>query len=166
MDAQLAADGLADRHARDAVNKDVRPGLFLRRILARHVSGTAQLRRIRFGREHVVGGGRRQQVRQTITGHAPEDRFGGRRRPEAIGQMSGAGRGRPVAAARAAPRHGAMLASASMPPVDRFAFLKPADRGRLRRMPRPDWLEPMLATLTADRFSDPAWLYERKLDGE
>ena len=24
----------------------------------------------------------------------------------------------------------------------------------------------MLATLTADRFSDPAWLYERKLDGE
>jgi len=53
-----------------------------------------------------------------------------------------------------------------MPPADRFAFLEPADRGRLRRVPRPDWLEPMLATLTADRFSDPAWLYERKLDGE
>src|SRR5258706_14742772 len=30
----------------------------------------------------------------------------------------------------------------------------------------PDWLEPELATLTKDRFSDPAWLYERKLDGE
>lgn len=30
----------------------------------------------------------------------------------------------------------------------------------------PDWLEPELATLTRDRFSDPAWLYERKLDGE
>jgi bifunctional non-homologous end joining protein LigD len=29
-----------------------------------------------------------------------------------------------------------------------------------------DWLEPELATLTAERFSDPAWLYERKLDGE
>ncbi|MBO0775522.1 MAG: non-homologous end-joining DNA ligase [Actinobacteria bacterium] len=30
----------------------------------------------------------------------------------------------------------------------------------------PTWLEPELATLTSDRFSDPAWLYERKLDGE
>jgi bifunctional non-homologous end joining protein LigD len=29
-----------------------------------------------------------------------------------------------------------------------------------------DWLEPELATLTAERFSDPEWLYERKLDGE
>ena len=31
---------------------------------------------------------------------------------------------------------------------------------------QPDWLEPELATLTADRFSDPAWLFERKFDGE
>jgi bifunctional non-homologous end joining protein LigD len=31
---------------------------------------------------------------------------------------------------------------------------------------QPAWLEPELATLTADRFSDPAWLYERKFDGE
>jgi DNA ligase D-like protein (predicted ligase) len=31
---------------------------------------------------------------------------------------------------------------------------------------QPDWLEPELATLTRDRFSDPGWLYERKLDGE
>lgn len=30
----------------------------------------------------------------------------------------------------------------------------------------PGWLEPELATLTRDRFSDPAWIYERKLDGE
>ena len=30
----------------------------------------------------------------------------------------------------------------------------------------PGWLEPQLATLTKERFSDPAWLYERKLDGE
>jgi bifunctional non-homologous end joining protein LigD len=30
----------------------------------------------------------------------------------------------------------------------------------------PGWLEPELATLTGDRFSDPAWIYERKLDGE
>jgi bifunctional non-homologous end joining protein LigD len=30
----------------------------------------------------------------------------------------------------------------------------------------PDWIEPELATLTRDRFSDPAWIYERKFDGE
>jgi len=31
---------------------------------------------------------------------------------------------------------------------------------------KPAWFEPELATLTRDRFSDPAWMYERKLDGE
>jgi ATP dependent DNA ligase-like protein len=30
----------------------------------------------------------------------------------------------------------------------------------------PEWVEPELATLTADRFSDPGWVFERKLDGE
>ena len=30
----------------------------------------------------------------------------------------------------------------------------------------PAWLGPELATLTRDRFSDPAWIFERKLDGE
>jgi len=30
----------------------------------------------------------------------------------------------------------------------------------------PSWVEPQLATLTRDRFSDPSWIYERKLDGE
>src|SRR6266699_2977619 len=30
----------------------------------------------------------------------------------------------------------------------------------------PAWLEPELATLTSDRFSDPGWIFERKLDGE
>jgi bifunctional non-homologous end joining protein LigD len=29
-----------------------------------------------------------------------------------------------------------------------------------------DWIEPMLATLTRDRFFDPEWIYERKFDGE
>ncbi len=29
----------------------------------------------------------------------------------------------------------------------------------------PEWLEPMAATLTAERFVDPAWTFERKLDG-
>ncbi len=31
--------------------------------------------------------------------------------------------------------------------------------------PMPDWLEPMAATLTQDRFSGPEWLFERKFDG-
>ena len=31
---------------------------------------------------------------------------------------------------------------------------------------QPDWLEPELATLTQERFSDSGWLFERKLDGE
>jgi bifunctional non-homologous end joining protein LigD len=31
--------------------------------------------------------------------------------------------------------------------------------------PLPDWLEPMAATLTEERFADPAWSFERKLDG-
>jgi bifunctional non-homologous end joining protein LigD len=31
--------------------------------------------------------------------------------------------------------------------------------------PFPAWLEPMAATLTRERFADPAWIFERKLDG-
>src|SRR5580658_8943007 len=31
---------------------------------------------------------------------------------------------------------------------------------------QPGWLGPELATLTSDRFSDAAWIYERKFDGE
>ena len=30
----------------------------------------------------------------------------------------------------------------------------------------PSWAEPQLATLTRERFSDPEWIFERKLDGE
>jgi ATP-dependent DNA ligase len=29
----------------------------------------------------------------------------------------------------------------------------------------PDWIEPMAATLTYERFEGPAWLFERKIDG-
>jgi ATP-dependent DNA ligase len=32
-------------------------------------------------------------------------------------------------------------------------------------MPVPEWLEPMAATLTKQRFSGPEWVFERKLDG-
>ena len=37
---------------------------------------------------------------------------------------------------------------------------------KLRRVEQPRWTTPMLATLTDERFSDPDWIYERKLDGE
>jgi bifunctional non-homologous end joining protein LigD len=36
---------------------------------------------------------------------------------------------------------------------------------RLRREQLPRFVSPMLATLTEERFSDPAWLFERKWDG-
>ncbi|TCC57747.1 ATP-dependent DNA ligase [Kribbella pittospori] len=38
-------------------------------------------------------------------------------------------------------------------------------QGKLRKAAQPEWMTPMLATLTEDRFSDPDWLFERKLDG-
>ncbi|MDX1625874.1 MAG: non-homologous end-joining DNA ligase [Wenzhouxiangellaceae bacterium] len=40
------------------------------------------------------------------------------------------------------------------------------ERGALEDAAHPDWLAPMLATLTDERFSDPDWIFERKLDGE
>jgi len=36
----------------------------------------------------------------------------------------------------------------------------------LPRRDHPDWMAPMLAVLTDARFSDPDWIFERKLDGE
>ena len=39
------------------------------------------------------------------------------------------------------------------------------ERALLRRQRHPDWVQPMLATLSERRFSDPDWLFERKLDG-
>lgn len=47
-----------------------------------------------------------------------------------------------------------------------MGHLPEAAKARARRRPQPSWVSPMLATLTDKRFSDPAWLYERKLDGE
>jgi DNA ligase D-like protein (predicted ligase) len=37
---------------------------------------------------------------------------------------------------------------------------------RLKAVPPPDRLAPMLATLTERRFSDDAWIFERKFDGQ
>jgi bifunctional non-homologous end joining protein LigD len=41
-----------------------------------------------------------------------------------------------------------------------------SDVPRTQTAAQPAWLEPELATLTKARFSDPAWFYERKFDGE
>lgn len=46
------------------------------------------------------------------------------------------------------------------------AVLSADDAGKLVRGRIPCEILPMLATLTDDYFSDPAWIYERKLDGE
>ena len=45
--------------------------------------------------------------------------------------------------------------------TDGDGHLPPAQSARF-----PAWVEPELATLTRDRFSDPGWIFERKLDGE
>ena len=39
-------------------------------------------------------------------------------------------------------------------------------RRRLVAAPQPSWVEPMAATLTERRFSDPGWIFEPKFDGE
>src|SRR5947208_12112785 len=48
---------------------------------------------------------------------------------------------------------------------DPFAGLSARERGLLRRAPLPDRVELMKAVLTQQPFSDPAWVFERKLDG-
>jgi bifunctional non-homologous end joining protein LigD len=48
---------------------------------------------------------------------------------------------------------------------DPFAGLPGERRERLRRSSQPKWTEPMLATLHDAPFSDPGWIFERKLDG-
>ena len=46
-----------------------------------------------------------------------------------------------------------------------LAELSEADRARLVRAPAPTHAAPMKAVLTDRRFSDPSWIFERKLDG-
>ena len=43
--------------------------------------------------------------------------------------------------------------------------LEPSERSTVQRSPAPDGSSAMRATLTKERFSDPAWIFERKLDG-
>jgi DNA ligase D-like protein (predicted ligase) len=44
--------------------------------------------------------------------------------------------------------------------------LSDEERRELRRSRQPHWIEPMKAVLHDRAFSDPDWIYERKLDGE
>ena len=39
-------------------------------------------------------------------------------------------------------------------------------KGKLKEAKEPDWVDPMLATLTEERFSREGWIYEPKYDGE
>jgi DNA ligase D-like protein (predicted ligase) len=48
---------------------------------------------------------------------------------------------------------------------DALEKLTAAERNGLKRTGKTRWSEPMLATLTHDRFSDENWIFERKLDG-
>ena len=48
------------------------------------------------------------------------------------------------------------------PPTD---LLSSDERARLERAGTDGWVHPMLAVLTDEPFSDPDWVYERKLDG-
>ncbi|WP_424359211.1 non-homologous end-joining DNA ligase [Methanocella sp. MCL-LM] len=43
--------------------------------------------------------------------------------------------------------------------------LPPEERRKAVKVEQPEWTEPMLATLTRERFSSPDWIFERKLDG-
>ncbi|MFP4352911.1 MAG: non-homologous end-joining DNA ligase [Puniceicoccaceae bacterium] len=47
-----------------------------------------------------------------------------------------------------------------------FSQLTEAERERLKQTDQPDFVQPMRATLVHEHFSDPGWIYERKLDGE
>ncbi len=50
--------------------------------------------------------------------------------------------------------------------TDPFASLSEETREKLRGRSQPQWQSPMLARLTHETFSDDAWIFERKLDGE
>jgi bifunctional non-homologous end joining protein LigD len=53
------------------------------------------------------------------------------------------------------------------PPLvtDLFDVVPAASRARPRPQAQPEWVPPMLATLSHEPFSDPDWVFETKLDG-
>lgn len=50
--------------------------------------------------------------------------------------------------------------------IDMSDALAAHARARVSRRRQPHWIDPALATLTHDRFSDPGWIFEPKFDGE
>ena len=50
--------------------------------------------------------------------------------------------------------------------TDLFSGLEPGEREALEKASPSSRPEPMLATLAKEAFSDPGWIFERKLDGE
>jgi DNA ligase D-like protein (predicted ligase) len=50
--------------------------------------------------------------------------------------------------------------------IDVFEHLSREAKNKRRKEGQPSWISPMLARLTDEHFSDPGWLFERKLDGE
>jgi bifunctional non-homologous end joining protein LigD len=61
---------------------------------------------------------------------------------------------------------GGERSGAARPVSGLFDFLPAEARALLVPSALPEWVQPMLATLTERRFSDPEWIFERKLDGE
>jgi bifunctional non-homologous end joining protein LigD len=49
---------------------------------------------------------------------------------------------------------------------DIFKEIPRENKARLKRAKEPGWVDPMLATLTEERFSKEGWIYEPKYDGE
>ncbi|MFW5904903.1 MAG: non-homologous end-joining DNA ligase [bacterium] len=49
--------------------------------------------------------------------------------------------------------------------TDLLDGLSDAERDAVKETAQPDWTAPMLATLHDEPFSDPGWIFERKLDG-
>lgn len=51
------------------------------------------------------------------------------------------------------------------PPTDLIELVPEEHQRLVRKRRQPDWIDPMLATLTESYFSDPEWIFEPKLDG-
>ena len=50
--------------------------------------------------------------------------------------------------------------------TDLLSKLSEEEYHKVKEATMPDWMEPMLAKLTHDHFSDKDWIFERKLDGQ
>ncbi len=50
--------------------------------------------------------------------------------------------------------------------MDLFSSIPDQLKKRIKKVPFPAWIDPMLATLSDKRFDDPGWVAEEKYDGE